>query len=76
MVDAYTHRILSRHNLIPEDSGYEEMQELFTRSLEEDVSLYNEYHALIVNLAKEHCRKKPQCENCPLEYDLKEKGIR
>lgn len=76
VIDSYTYRILSRHMVIPEDAMYREMQELFMRSLEEDSSIYNEYHALIVALAKKHCRKKPKCEGCPLEYDLIEKGIR
>ncbi len=76
VIDSYTYRIMSRHMIIPEDSVYPEMQELFMKSLEEDSSVFNEYHALIVALAKKHCRKKPQCEGCPLEYDLVEKGIR
>ncbi|MEJ2031914.1 MAG: endonuclease III domain-containing protein [Deltaproteobacteria bacterium] len=67
VVDAYTHRILSRHGLIFEDAGYHEIQELFTTRLPEDVSLYNEYHALLVRLGKELCKKgKPLCERCPL----------
>lgn len=76
VVDNYTHRILSRHMLIPEDAGYQEIQDFFMDSLEHDADIYNEYHALIVLLAKKHCRKSPVCENCPLEYDLIEKGIR
>jgi endonuclease-3 related protein len=67
VVDAYTHRILSRHGLIFEDAGYHEIQELFTTRLPEDVSLYNESHALLVRLGKELCKKgKPLCERCPL----------
>ncbi len=69
VVDAYTYRILSRHALIPEEAGYDEIQELFMDSLPEDSQLFNEYHALLVKLAKEHCKKSPVCEGCPLEYD-------
>jgi len=30
--------------------------------------LFNEYHALIVRLGKEFCRKtKPKCDICPLQ---------
>ncbi|NIT14722.1 MAG: endonuclease III domain-containing protein, partial [Candidatus Dadabacteria bacterium] len=29
VIDAYTHRILSRHGLVPQDTNYSEMQELF-----------------------------------------------
>lgn len=68
VVDAYTHRILARHGLLFEEAGYHDIQELFTASLPEDVSLYNEYHALLVRLGKELCKKgKPLCERCPLE---------
>jgi endonuclease-3 related protein len=69
VVDAYTYRILLRHGLIPEETNYGEIQELFMDSLPEDVQLFNEYHALLVRLGKELCKKSPLCEGCPLEYD-------
>jgi len=33
VVDAYTRRILDRHGILPEKTGYEEIRELFERSL-------------------------------------------
>lgn len=67
VVDTYTHRILSRHELIPEDTDYFQLQEVFTDNLEEDVSLFNEYHALLVQVGKNFCKKsKPKCRSCPL----------
>ncbi|HEX9830076.1 MAG TPA: endonuclease III domain-containing protein [Thermodesulfobacteriota bacterium] len=69
VVDAYTYRILRRHGLIPEECSYEEIQELFMDSLPQDVRLFNEYHALLVRLGKELCKKSPLCAGCPLEYD-------
>lgn len=67
VVDAYTYRILVRHDLIPEEYGYEEIRELFMENLEPDSTLYNEFHALLVCAGKEFCKKsKPQCERCPL----------
>lgn len=71
VVDAYTHRIFARHNIIAPEDGYHEIQEYFALSLPEDVALYNEYHALIVRLGKEFCKKsKPLCRQCPLgEFD-------
>jgi len=68
VVDAYTHRIFARHNIIAEEDGYYEIQEFFALSLPEDVELFNQYHALIVRLGKEFCKKsKPLCSGCPLE---------
>ncbi|MEN8190272.1 MAG: endonuclease III domain-containing protein [Thermodesulfobacteriota bacterium] len=68
VVDAYTHRVFSRHNLVPEESSYWEIQQAFSDSLDEDASLFNEYHALIVTVAKKYCKKKsPDCDNCPLK---------
>ncbi len=69
VVDAYTYRVLLRHGLISEDAGYEDIQKLFLRSLPKDQSLFSEYHALLVRVGKEHCRKKAVCSGCPLEYD-------
>jgi len=68
VVDAYTIRIFSRHELIdPSDYSYDSVQELFMRNLPKDACLFNEYHALIVRTGKEFCKKKrPQCSKCPL----------
>ncbi|HLD40815.1 MAG TPA: endonuclease III domain-containing protein [Candidatus Omnitrophota bacterium] len=68
VVDAYTKRIFSRQKLLSEEADYHQVQELFTRSLKRDVRLYNEYHALIVRLGKDFCKKtKPRCEVCPIK---------
>jgi len=67
VVDAYTHRIFSRHGLIAEESDYDAIQEEFTSRLPMQSALYNEYHALLVMLGKNFCKKtKPLCEQCPL----------
>ena len=67
VVDAYTHRIFSRHELIPEESTYDEMKSFFEENLPEDVQLFNEYHALLVNIGKTFCKTKKVCEPCPLK---------
>lgn len=70
VIDAYTWRVLSRHGLVPKETTYDEMQAVFTDSLREDAGLFNEYHALLVRVGKEHCKKTaPSCSGCPLEYD-------
>ena len=67
VVDAYTHRILGRHNLVAGKPDYHAVQSLFERSLPQDPALYNEFHALLVNVGKNWCRKgRPRCEDCPL----------
>ncbi len=66
VVDAYTHRVLSRHHLAPEDCSYNELQDLFMVNLPADVPLYQEFHALLVRLGKEFCRPRPRCAPCPL----------
>jgi endonuclease-3 related protein len=66
VVDAYTKRIYSRHGFIGEDADYQAVQKLFMQELDNDVKLFNEYHALLVKLGKDFCRKsKPKCETCP-----------
>lgn len=68
VVDAYTHRILNRHGLVADECDYHELQTLFLDHLDEDVALFNEYHALIVRTGKEFCRKStPRCDACPLK---------
>ena len=67
VVDAYTRRIFSRHDLINESYGYSEIQQLFMDNLPHDMQLYNEYHALIVCLGNSICKKKPLCDRCPLK---------
>src|SRR5512135_3159638 len=67
VIDAYTKRVLSRHNIEKHDASYHSFQELFHSNLRKDVQLFNEYHALLVRVAKEHCRPKPLCTGCPLE---------
>jgi len=66
VIDAYTKRILSRHGVVPYDRNYEEFQGLFTKNLPRRVSLYNQYHAMLVDVGKEFCRARPLCEGCPL----------
>ncbi len=67
VVDAYTHRLCTRHGFLPEEAGYEEMQEFFTDALPLDIPLYNEYHALIVRTLGTYCKKSsPLCTKCPL----------
>jgi endonuclease-3 related protein len=71
VVDAYTRRILARHRIVPRRIGYPALQVVFMDHLPRDPGLFNEYHALLVRVAKEHCRTTPRCEGCPLRFDLR-----
>ena len=67
VVDAYTRRIFARLVLARDDVTYDAMQRLFMDNLEHDESMFNEYHALIVALGKNICKKtEPKCGECPL----------
>jgi len=68
VVDAYTRRIFSRLGYnVPEK--YEDLRLLIEAHLPADLYIYNEFHALIVEHAKHHCRKNPVCKACPLELN-------
>jgi endonuclease-3 related protein len=67
VVDAYTKRIFSRHNLIFEKWSYGDVQSMVMGEIGGDVGLYNEFHALLVFLGKHWCRRIPRCDGCPLE---------
>lgn len=77
VVDAYTKRICKRIPLQPKDGSYDEIQQYFkselskNRSEKDMVPLYKELHALIVELAKNYCKTKPSCDNCPLKKDCR-----
>lgn len=66
VVDAYTKRIFSRVGLCKDNCGYDVLQGIFHKELSRVVGLFNEFHALLVELAKNHCRKRPLCVGCPL----------
>ncbi|MGB9510454.1 MAG: hypothetical protein WBU20_02110, partial [Candidatus Acidiferrum sp.] len=67
VVDAYTRRILERHNLAHAKLSYEQIRQLFEHNLPPSPPLFNEFHALIVHTGKNFCRKRnPKCEQCAL----------
>lgn len=71
VVDAYTKRILSRHNIIKGNSKYREIQSLVEKNLPRDSYVLGEFHALLVEVGKCFCKKeKPLCKDCPLSTIL------
>jgi len=76
VVDAYTHRILGRHHLIEGKPDYAAVRSLFEMNLPRNAALYNECHALLVNVGKNWCRKsQPRCEECPLFPHLPDNSV-
>ena len=67
VVDSYTHRVLTRHELAMEEATYDDLKEYFEKNLPRDAKLYNDFHALIVAVGKDFCRPKARCEECPLK---------
>ncbi|MDP7470035.1 MAG: hypothetical protein QGI79_04380 [Dehalococcoidia bacterium] len=66
VIDTYTRRIIGRLGLAPPTASYSELQTLFMTRLPTETESYNEYHALLVRLGKNRCRKTPLCPTCPL----------
>lgn len=66
VIDAYTKRILARHYLGPKNGDYESWQKFFMERLKKNRAYFNEYHAQLVNIGKDFCRKQPRCHQCPL----------
>ncbi|MEK6983537.1 MAG: endonuclease III domain-containing protein [Nanoarchaeota archaeon] len=64
VIDAYTKRILNRIGY--KEETYNELQTLCMENLPNNEKLFNECHALLVELGKGFCRKTPLCNECPL----------
>jgi endonuclease-3 related protein len=66
VVDTYTKRFLYRQGYdIP--NSYDELSLKIEESIPQDIYLYSEFHSLIVEHAKQHCKKNPSCAACPVE---------
>jgi len=66
VIDKYTQRFCQRY---PIDAGkdYMSVKAYFETNLPRDEALFNNYHALLVINAKEHCSAKMNCAGCPLD---------
>ncbi len=68
VVDAYARRVLRRHGLLTDAAAYDVVQAYFEQRLPRDAQLFNEYHALLVEVGKRHCRAVARCTGCPLAH--------
>ena len=64
VVDAYTIRVFGRIGY--KEAEYGELQKLLMQGLPNSEKLFNEYHALLVELGKNICKKVPLCGKCPI----------
>lgn len=76
VVDEYLRRVVTRHGLAAAKAKYAGIQALgeavFAHEPDgERVRHSNEFHALIVEVGKRHCRKTALCDGCPLVWDLR-----
>lgn len=72
VADEYMRRVATRHELVPENARYAELQALgdaavSSQTAGETARHANELHALIVEVGKRHCGAAPRCDGCPLE---------
>jgi endonuclease-3 related protein len=67
VIDAYTRRVFRRLGLARGDEPYDVLQRVVMDALPADAALFGDFHAQIVELAKETCRAQPRCGSCPLE---------
>ena len=66
VVDAYTRRIGTRWGFLRGNESYDDIQKKIMDRLPQSANLYGEFHALLVELAKNFCTKTPKCDSCPV----------
>jgi endonuclease-3 related protein len=72
VVDAYAKRIFSRHRWCSPNADYNSLKTLCHAALNEKpvterLDYWQDYHAQVVMVGKNYCRKRePRCEECPL----------
>ncbi|MDD9149148.1 endonuclease [Sporolactobacillus sp. CQH2019] len=73
IADAYARRLFTRlGDRVPKTYGALRAQ--VEKDLPHDLTVYQEFHALIVAHAKTHCRAVPSCEHCPLAAQCESRG--
>lgn len=66
VIDKYTMRMFNRIGLNWVEK-YDIFQKGFMENIPQNLEFYRNYHALIVENSKNHCKVKPECDNCPIE---------
>ncbi|AKA47855.1 hypothetical protein IX51_00765 [uncultured archaeon] len=66
VIDKYTERVFSRVGVLDSGMTAGDFRDITPVDLDHDVGKLKNFHGMIVQLAKEHCKKEPLCEGCPL----------
>jgi len=74
VVDIHSHRVFKRHGWIEFEADNEAVREWCEGGLPRDATMLSEFHAMIARMGREHCRKAPLCDGCPLVDLLPEGG--
>ena len=68
VIDEYTRRIVGRLGVGPGGRGsYADYQRVFEEAMVSDAGVFGEFHALLIALGKDVCRKSPLCLGCALK---------
>lgn len=68
VVDAYTRRIFQRMGFISGHESYAQLNAMVESVFTGNTQVFNELHALLVQHAKQHCKRaQPQCADCCLK---------
>jgi endonuclease-3 related protein len=83
-VNLSTHRVMKRHAWLDFETDEETLQDYFHAGLPplagedpmpaDEATLYNELYLLLDRVGREHCRKQPRCDDCPLAPLLPAQG--
>jgi endonuclease-3 related protein len=72
VIDAYTIRLLNRLGILDKNNEkYDYVQNLITESVENNITIYKDFHAQIVIHCNMICKSKPMCDVCILKKDCK-----
>jgi len=64
IADGYTRRILGRFGVLDHVRSYQEAKRILEFHLPSRLEVYRKFHALLVEHAKNSCRKEPLCSIC------------
>jgi endonuclease-3 related protein len=66
VADTYAYRVLTRHEILGEEAGYDDVKDAIEKGLTGDAASLRDFRALADRVGREYCRPKARCEDCPL----------